>query len=77
MNKPPPLLPDRAAAPYHVNLTSAVVKPPKVYALKEVARGLGGRWRGGLVINSGGAIKPPAPGRRFAVMPVWKWLLAN
>jgi len=44
-----------------------VIAPKDVTALKEVARGLGSRWRGGLVIYSGDAIKPLADPEIWAV----------
>jgi len=44
-----------------------VIAPKDVTALKEVARGLGSRWRGGLVIYSGDAIKPLADPKIWAV----------
>lgn len=44
-----------------------VIAPKDITALKEVARGLGGRWRGGLVIYSGDAIKPLADPEIWAV----------
>jgi hypothetical protein len=44
-----------------------VIAPKDVTALKEVARGLGSRWRGGLVIYAGDAIKPLADPEIWAV----------
>ena len=44
-----------------------VIAPKDVTALKEVARGLGSRWRGGLVTYSGDAIKPLADPEIWAV----------
>jgi predicted AAA+ superfamily ATPase len=44
-----------------------VIAQKDVTALKEVARGLGSRWRGGLVIYSGDAIKPLADPKIWAV----------
>nr|MBC8359946.1 hypothetical protein [Candidatus Desulfatibia profunda] len=44
-----------------------VIAPKDITALKEVARGLGDRWRGGLVIYSGDAIKPLADPEIWAV----------
>lgn len=44
-----------------------VIAQKDITALKEVARGLGGRWRGGLVIYSGDAIKPLADPEIWAV----------
>ncbi len=44
-----------------------VIAPKDVTALREVARGLGSRWRGGLVIYSGDAIKPLADPEIWAV----------
>jgi hypothetical protein len=44
-----------------------VIAPKDVTAIKEVARGLGSRWRGGLVIYSGDAIKPLADPEIWAV----------
>jgi predicted AAA+ superfamily ATPase len=44
-----------------------VIAPKDVTALREVARGLGDRWRGGLVIYGGDAIKPLADPDIWAV----------
>lgn len=44
-----------------------VIAQKDVTALKEVARGLGSRWRGGLVIYSGDAIKPLADPEIWAI----------
>jgi len=44
-----------------------VIARKDVTALKEVARGLGSRWRGGLVIYSGDAIKPLADPEIWAI----------
>lgn len=44
-----------------------VIAPKDVTALKEVARGLGDRWRGGLVIYAGDAIVPLADPEIWAV----------
>jgi len=44
-----------------------VIAPKDTTALKEVARALGSRWRGGLVINTGDAIKPLADPEIWAI----------